>query len=40
MRGLLAQGQALPTVVERETQLAARIEELHRRIQETQKVEV
>jgi DNA repair protein SbcC/Rad50 len=38
--GLLAQGKALSTVVERASQLAARIEELHRRIQETQTLEV
>ena len=38
--GLLAQGKALSTVVERGSQLAARIEELHRRIQETQTQEV
>src|SRR5438552_9797744 len=38
--GRLAQGKALSTVVERASQLAARIEELHRRIQETQTQEV
>ena len=37
---LLAEGKALSTVVERGAQLAARIEELHRCIQETQTLEV
>src|SRR2546426_4466112 len=37
---LLAEGKALSTVVERGSQLAARIEELHRRIQQTQTIEV
>jgi len=38
--GLMAQGKALSTLVERGSQLAGRIEELHRRIQETQTLEV
>src|SRR5207245_6522666 len=37
---LLAEGKALSTVVERGSQLAARIEELHRCVQETQTLEV
>src|SRR5438552_4009815 len=38
--GLLTQGKALSTLVERGSQLAARIQDLHRRIQETQTLEV